>query len=118
MPTAMFSSPPVTESRPTTVNFLEPDNPFLNALGQMPVNPAVRLHSIVGTGKLSPIGEPGDGVVAVSKRRFPGVDSEWFVPAQHEKLHRDPESIAEMARILRLHARELLPLETPLAATP
>ncbi len=109
--------PAVTESRPTAVNFLEPNNPFLNALGQMPVNPAVRLHSIVGTGKLSPVGEPGDGVVSVSSARCRGVDSEWFVPAQHEKLHRDPESIVEMARILRLHANELRSPEAPLAAT-
>jgi triacylglycerol esterase/lipase EstA (alpha/beta hydrolase family) len=108
--------PAITESRPTTINFLEPDNPFLNALGQMPVNPAVRLHSIVGTGKLSPVGEPGDGVVEVSSARCRGVDSEWFVPAQHEKLHRDPESITEMARILRLHARECLSPEAPLTA--
>ena len=84
----------------------------------MPFNPAVHLHSIVGTGKLSPVGEPGDGVVDVSSARCRGVDSELFVPAQHEKLHRDPESIAEMARILRLHARECLVARGPAGGGP
>ena len=108
--------PAITQSRPTTLNFLEPDNPFLNALGQMPFNPTVHLHSIIGTGKLSPFGEPGDGVVDVASARLPGVESELYVPAVHEKLHRDPDSIAEMARILRLHASECLSPAAPLTA--
>ena len=107
--------PALTQSRPTSVNFLEPDNPFLNALGQMPFNPTVHLHSIIGTGKLSPFGEPGDGVVDVASARIGGVESELFVPAEHEKLHRDPDSIAEMARILRQHARECLSPAAPMA---
>lgn len=108
--------PALTRSRPTSVNFLEPDNPFLNALGQMPFNPTVHLHSIIGTGKLSPFGEPGDGVVDVASARIGGVESELFVPAEHEKLHRDPESIAEMARILRQHARECMSPDVPVTA--
>lgn len=108
--------PNVVRRRPTSVDFVEPDNPFLIALREMPVNPTVHLHSIIGTGKLVPVGEPGDGVVDVSSARCPGVESELFVPAQHEKLHRDPESIAEMARILRQHASECLSPAAPLAS--
>jgi hypothetical protein len=108
--------PYVARRRPTSVDFVEPENPFLTALREMPVNPGVRMHSIVGTGKLSPFGEPGDGVVDVSSARIRGVESELYVPAAHEKLHRDPDSIAEMARILRQHASECLSPDAPLAS--
>ncbi len=108
--------PYVARRRPTSVDFVEPENPFLMALREMPVNPAVHLHSIIGTGKLSPFGEPGDGVVDVSSARIRGVESELYVPAAHEKLHRDPDSIAEMARILRQHASECLSPDAPLAS--
>ncbi len=93
----------IVRSRPTSVDFVEPTNPFLIALEEMPVNPATQMHSIVGTGGLS-LGEPGDGVVTVRSARVCGVQSELLVSAKHEKLHRHPDSIAELARILRAHA--------------
>jgi len=93
--------PIVQRRRPTTIDLLDPDSPFLHGLAQMPINCAVRLHSIIGTGGV--VGEPGDGVVPVSSAQHCG-DSELLVPAKHEKLHRHPESIGEVARILRLHA--------------
>ena len=70
----------------------------------MPVQPATRLHSIIGTGGATSWIEPNDGVVDVTSARHPGVCSERYVPAKHERLHRDPESVAEIARILRSHA--------------
>ncbi len=96
--------PSVSRSRPTSVDLLEPTSPLLLGLQQTPYNPGVRLHSIIGTGGSTVLREPGDGVVAVSSARICGVESELLVPAKHEKLHRDPASIAELARILRLHA--------------
>jgi hypothetical protein len=69
----------------------------------MPVNRTTHLHSIVGTGGMNPLSEPGDGVVAVSSARHYG-ESELFVPAEHERVHRHPEAINEVARILRVHA--------------
>ena len=97
----------VSRSRPTTVDMLSPTSPFLIALAQMPINPAVHMHSIIGTGGLAILGEPGDGVVSVSSAQQAGVESELYVPAKHEKLHRDPASVAEIARIMRLHAGQL-----------
>ena len=98
--------PTVQRRRPTTIDLLDPESPFLQALAEMPINCATDLHSIVGTGGHSLTGEPGDGVVPVASARHCG-DSELFVPAKHEKLHRHPASIAEVARILRLHAAEV-----------
>jgi len=96
--------PKVVEAgRPTTIDLLEPSSPFLAGLKQMCVNPAVHLHSIIGTGGGDIFHQPGDGVVSVASARRSGVDSEFYVCAKHEQLHRDPKSIAEIVRILQLH---------------
>jgi hypothetical protein len=95
--------PSLKRRRPTTITLLDPDSPFLVGLARKPSNSATRKHSIIGTGGTNPLGEPGDGVVAVSSARHYG-DSELFVPAKHEKLHRHPAAITEVARILRVHA--------------
>ncbi|HEX4143617.1 MAG TPA: hypothetical protein VHY91_08795 [Pirellulales bacterium] len=96
--------PSLQHHQPTSIDLLDPDSPFLQALAQMPIRCTTHLHSIVGTGGIC-LTQPGDGVVPVSSARHCG-DSELMVPAKHEMLHRDPVSIAEVARILRLHAAE------------
>ncbi len=95
--------PYLQRHRPTTITLLDPDSPLLAGLWQMPVNGATRLHSIIGTGGVNALSEPGDGVVTVSSARHYG-DSERFVHARHEMLHRHAASISEVAGILRVHA--------------
>jgi len=97
--------PYLKHRRPTTINLLDPDSPLLIGLSELPIPCSVRLNSIIGTGGTNPFAEPGDGVVAVSSAQHYG-ESEIFVPAKHEKLHRHPTSIDEVARILRLQAAE------------
>ena len=97
--------PYLWQSRPTSVDLLEPDSPLLGAMALMPFSRQVRLHSIVGTGGTAIIGEEGDGVVPVSSARLNGVCSELFVPVRHSKLHHDAATTAELTRILREHAR-------------
>jgi hypothetical protein len=99
--------PALRNSRPTSVNLMEPDNPFLMAIHAMQISPAVRFHTIAGTGGMASWGEPTDGVVTLSSARLGGATSELFVPAKHEYLHRDDTTIAELARILREHAAEV-----------
>ncbi|MFZ5829439.1 MAG: esterase/lipase family protein [Planctomycetota bacterium] len=93
------------DSPPTSIDLLEPDNPLLNALAQMPFRPGLRMHTILGTGGSVLEGEPGDGVVPVSSARLAGVCSELLVPARHSDLHRDAAAVAELQRILRVHAQ-------------
>jgi len=95
--------PYLQEKRPTSIDLLEPDNPLLAAYRQLPVNPSVRLHSIIGTGG-SGASEPGDGVVPVASARHPCVASELYVPAKHSQLQRETSTVAEVSRILREHA--------------
>jgi pimeloyl-ACP methyl ester carboxylesterase len=94
----------IQRSPPTSVDLLEPANPFLEALACMPVSRRVELHSIIGTGGSVLAGEPGDGVVPVSSAHLDGVCSELIVPVRHEKLHHDEATLAELSRILREHS--------------
>jgi hypothetical protein len=72
-------------------------------LERLPIPADVRLHSIIGTRKTKPPAGPGDGVVSVASATHCG-ESTFLVDTTHEELHKVPESIDEVARILRLHA--------------
>lgn len=93
----------IQRSPPTSVDLLEPSNPFLEALACLSPSPRVRFHSIIGTGG-SILAEPGDGVVPVASARQSGAISEVFVPVRHQKLHHDEQTLAELVRILREHS--------------
>jgi len=94
------------KDRPTTVDLLEPSNPMLLAMAKMPFGCGIRLHSIIGTGRSTLTGETSDGVVPISSARQAGACSELLIPAGHQKLHRNPACVAELMRILRLHAQQ------------
>ncbi|QEG34969.1 Alpha/beta hydrolase family protein [Bythopirellula goksoeyrii] len=99
-------SPELQKRFPTSIDLLEPTSPLLNATLALPYSPSVALHSIVGYGYHTCTGEPSDSVVPVHSARLQGVQSEKDVQAKHEYLHRDPITIAEIARILRIHLRQ------------
>jgi pimeloyl-ACP methyl ester carboxylesterase len=92
------------EKKPTALDLLEPDNPFLNALAQMPISHCVRYHSIIGDPIITLDGQGSDGVVPVSSARLPGSCSERFVCARHSRVNKADECVDELARILREHA--------------
>ena len=94
------------KTRPTLVELLEPSNPLLLGISQMPFGCDVRVHSIIGTGGITLTGESSDGIVPVSSARLCGVCSELLIPARHGKLHHDPACVAELTRILRQHLRQ------------
>ena len=100
-------NPYLWRKQPTSIDILEPRSPILDALNEMPINPSVTMHTIVGTGGLRLLREPSDGVVTVSSAEQPGAVSELQVPATHTELHHAPETINELIRILRLHVDEL-----------
>lgn len=89
---------------PTSIDLLEPENPLLGATAELPFSPCVSLHSIIGESQTTHH-EPSDGVVPVSSARLIGVNSEVIVDSKHEVLHRAPATVAEVVRILRVHAQ-------------
>ena len=99
-------NPYLWRSRPTTVDMLEPDSPILRVMETLPTSAGVRTHTIIGTGAPRVLREPSDGVVSASSAQKAGVLSERYVDATHSGLLRSSETVAELARILGLHAVE------------
>jgi pimeloyl-ACP methyl ester carboxylesterase len=91
---------------PTSIDLLKPSNELLVATAQLPYSDRVRVHSIIGTRRTTWKGEPSDGVVPVSSARLLNVTSEKLVDEVHTDLQRNPESVAEVIRILRIHLAE------------
>ncbi len=96
-------SPDVMDGFPNSVDLLEPTSPLLAALQQMPVNPQVRMHSIIGHGYPMLTAGDSDGVVPVSSARHPGVQTETLVRAWHTAIHSQPETLQALLYILSLH---------------
>jgi pimeloyl-ACP methyl ester carboxylesterase len=94
----------VLKGQPTAIDLLEPDNPLLEAMADMPFGRCVCLHSIIGDRLITLRGEGSDGVVPVSSARLAVACSERYVSARHERTNKVDESIEELERILREHA--------------
>ncbi len=88
---------------PTSIDILEPSSPLLLAIDSLPVDPSIRMHSIIGHGRWMPGSGDSDGVVPVSSARKYGVDSERLVHDKHTDLPADPMTIEEVFSILREH---------------
>ena len=88
---------------PTSIDLLKPESQLLAAVRCLPTPASVHTHSVIGTGRTIITDGPADGVVTVASARLPGVASEEYVPVTHTWVHRDPRTVAEIARILREH---------------
>ena len=99
-------NPSFVRHMPTSVEDLASGSPILDVMQKLPFSPEVRLHSIIGRGKLFPVLQPGDGYVPITSAHLDGVESELFVNAEHTMVHRDAESVKEVKRILRKHAAD------------
>jgi len=93
---------------PNSIDLLDPDQPFLKILSDLPHSPHVRYHSIIGTGRHLVLEGWTDGVVRVESARVTGVESERYVPATHTTICRDPDTVAELERILWLHSGQCM----------
>jgi pimeloyl-ACP methyl ester carboxylesterase len=94
---------------PNSVDFLTPDNRFVRTLQTIPPTPGIPHHVICGDrgkgghkDKTRPV--MSDGVVPYWSSHMETAESELIVPSGHG-AHQDPQAIAEVERILKLHAR-------------
>ncbi|HSJ02814.1 MAG TPA: hypothetical protein VK956_10195 [Verrucomicrobium sp.] len=96
----------VQKGLPSSIDNLSPKSKFVKESMQLPVNPGVHIHSIVGnkSGRLLTDPKCSDGVVPYSSAHLDGVESELVVHSNHG-AHERPEAIAEMRRILLLHLK-------------
>ncbi len=91
---------------PTSIDMLEPDDPLLIGIEQLPISPHVQLHSVIGYGHTVLFSGDGDGVVPVTSARLPGVVTEQFVNARHTELHHKTETVNGLLQILAVHAAQ------------
>jgi len=96
----------------TSIDSLVPDSPLLPVLLTAQTGSWVRYHNVIGdapkkgvTGWLARGG--GDGVVSLESAQLEQAISQIVVPADHGKIHRHPQSILEVRRILMQHIAEL-----------
>lgn len=96
-----------------SINNLSDQDPFVRLSADLPINPAVKYHSIMGnyTPQL-PLEESTDGVVPYASAKLPGAQSELVVAAWHS-VQEAPEAIVEIRRILHLHLVESRSRERP-----
>lgn len=87
----------------TSVQSLRPDSPVSIALTTSPYKPGVKYHSIIGDRGKGDTPDSSDGVVEYWSSHVAGAESELIVPTGHT-TYTDPGAIADLKRILRLHA--------------
>ena len=82
---------------------------------EAPAGPWVKYHNIVGQAPREGLANKaslwlageGDGVVSLESARLDEAASQIVVPADHQHVHRHPQSILEVRRILKRHVAEL-----------
>ncbi len=91
----------------TSIESLAPDSPLLDPLRTAQPRPGVVYHNIIGEKHSGILGSlttrfdaPGDGVVTRESAHVDNAASEITVPADHVSVHRHPQSILEVRRIL------------------
>jgi pimeloyl-ACP methyl ester carboxylesterase len=94
---------------PNSVDTLAPNNRFVRAIQNVPITPGIPHHVISGDrgkggnkDKTEPV--MADGIVPYWSSHMETAESELVVPSSHS-AHQNPEAIAEVRRILKLHAQ-------------
>jgi pimeloyl-ACP methyl ester carboxylesterase len=102
----VLSSADATPRLPTSLDQMNPRNPFLKTLGSIPLAPGVAANSVIAMKDSGPVEEGGDGVVNYTSAHIEGVESELVVQSAHS-LQDKPETVEEVRRILLYHARDV-----------
>jgi hypothetical protein len=89
----------------SSVSGMAPGSPFITALAALPIAPGVAVHSIIAVKGNGPVADGNDGVVAYSSAHLQQAVSELVVRSGHSNQS-NPQTIAEVRRILLLHLQE------------
>ena len=87
---------------PTSIDTLSPKSRFVLEIEKYPTAPGIPFHTIEGDRGRGDAPNSSDGVVPYWSSHFGGETSELIVPSNHS-APRNPQAIAEVRRILRLH---------------
>ena len=97
---------------PNAIDTLSPTNSFVVAMNKRPPANEIPYHQIVGDRGRGNSPKSSDGVVAYWSSYLEGARSTKIVPSNHS-THQNPEGIAEILRILKLHLKHRSATETP-----
>lgn len=87
---------------PSSVRALRASDPILRALAELPIDPAVTTHSILGDRGRGDGDRGSDGYVPYTSAHLPSASSELIVPSGHN-VYEHPLALAEIRRILHRH---------------
>ena len=90
---------------PTSIDTLSPNDRFVRAINTFPVVASIPFHTIEGDRGRGDAPNSSDGVVPYWSSHLDGAQSELIVPSDH-RAQRNPQAIAEVSRILKLHYKQ------------
>jgi len=87
---------------PNSVDTLQPNDRFVEAVNKLPIAPGIPYHSIIGDRGRGDTPNSSDGVVPYWSSHLPGAQSELIVNSDHGAQY-NPQAIQEVERILKLN---------------
>ena len=88
---------------PNSIDTLAPNNRIVRATSNLKIRGSIPYHSLMGDRGRGDTPDSSDGIVAYWSSHLEGAASEKIVPHYHGS-HQHPDAIAEVERILKLHA--------------
>jgi len=85
---------------PNSVDTLEPNDRFVQAVNKLPITPGIPYHSIMGDRGRGDTPNSSDGIVPYWSSHLEGARSELIVNSDHGAQY-NPQAIREVARILK-----------------
>ena len=90
---------------PNSVDTLEPNDRFVEAVDKLPITPGIPYHSIMGDRGRGDTPNSSDGIVPYWSSHLDGAKSELIVNSGHGAQY-NPQAIREVARILKLNVAD------------
>jgi pimeloyl-ACP methyl ester carboxylesterase len=87
---------------PNSVDTLEPNDRFVQAVNKLPITPGIPYHSIMGDRGRGDTPNSSDGVVPYWSSHLQGAQSELIVNSDHGAQY-NPQAIREVERILKTY---------------
>jgi len=87
---------------PNSVDTLEPNDRFVQAVNKLPITPGIPYHSIMGDRGRGDTPNSSDGVVPYWSSHLQGAQSELIVNSDHGAQY-NPQAIREVERILKVN---------------
>jgi pimeloyl-ACP methyl ester carboxylesterase len=112
VPPSVFSETMIPDSAadplkhvPTSIDTLSPKDRFILEINRFPIAAGIPFHTIEGDRGRGDAPNSSDGVVPYWSSHLDGAQSELIVPSDH-RAQRNPQAIAEVCRILKLHCQQ------------